>query len=290
MTRYRMIGLAVAATAVLGGCGTTKSETPSAKVNVSVDPSVAAKVPAAYKGKPLTVGTAARLVPMEYKDDASGEIVGFDPELMNAIAARMGLKVKWSDGTFDSLLAGVQAGRFDSAISAISDTKSREQVVDFVTYLHEGASFYTPTGKANVKKFSDLCGHTVAMVRGFFYISWAEKLAPKCPKAKPLKLEVFNDHNEVTLSLVNGRADVGLADSPVALWAVNHSDGKLEISGKEFDATPFAIVIRKGDSIAPALQASVQSLIDDGTYMKILKEWGLEGGAITKSQINGATE
>lgn len=289
--RKLLIALGSVALFAVSGCGSDNGDSTDkggSRFKVDPDPAVVAKVPASFRGKPLQVGTAAKLAPMEYVDEESGKIVGADVDLMNAFASKMGLSVNWNDGSFDSLIAGVASDRFSLAISAISDTKSREKIVDFVTYLHEGASFYTAAGKDDVKKFSDLCGHTVAMVRGFYYISWAQELAPKCPAGKPLNLKLFNDHNEEAIAVTSGRADVALADTPVAIWAAKNSDGKLVVSGKEFDATPFGMPLKKGSPLAPALRDAVQSVIDDGTYKKILDKWGLATGAIKQSKINGA--
>lgn len=89
------------------------------------------------------------------------------------------------------------------------------------------------------------------------------------------------------LNVVTGKADVFYADSPVAGYAIAQTDGQLEMLGKVEGVAPEGIVIKKGDSqMDEAVQKAVQKLIDDGTYLKILKYWGVEDGAIETSEIN----
>ncbi|MBV3447180.1 transporter substrate-binding domain-containing protein, partial [Bifidobacterium adolescentis] len=92
---------------------------------------------------------------------------------------------------------------------------------------------------------------------------------------------------DVTTNVVTGKADVFYADSPVAGYAIAQTDGELETLGKTEGIAPEGIVVKKGDQqMDEALQKALQKLIDDGTYMKILKYWGVQDGAISKPEIN----
>ncbi|MEO5477646.1 transporter substrate-binding domain-containing protein, partial [Bifidobacterium adolescentis] len=92
---------------------------------------------------------------------------------------------------------------------------------------------------------------------------------------------------DVTTNVVTGKADVFYADSPVAGYAISQTDDQLEALGEDVGVTKEAVAIKKGDSdTAKAVQAAMQKLMDDGTYMKILKHWGVESGAVDKAEIN----
>ena len=117
----------------------------------------------------------------------------------------------------------------------------------------------------------------------------ANKMAKQCEADGKDKLEVISSklQTDVTTNVVTGKADVFYADSPVAGYAIAQTDGQLEMLGKVEGVAPEGIVIKKGDSqMDEAVQKAVQKLIDDGTYLKILKYWGVEDGAIETSEIN----
>ena len=91
----------------------------------------------------------------------------------------------------------------------------------------------------------------------------------------------------MTTNVATGKADVFYADSPVAGYAIVQTEDTLEALGEDVGVTKEAVAIKKGDSdTAKAVQAALQKLMDDGTYMKILKHWGVESGAIDKAEIN----
>ena len=79
-----------------------------------------------------------------------------------------------------------------------------------------------------------------------------------------------------------------MADSPVASYIVEKSNGQFKVTGGPFPPEPYGIAIPKDNGMAPAVQAAVQALIDNGTYTKILEYWDLTDGAIDTPVINGA--
>ena len=142
---------------------------------------------------------------------------------MKAIAAEMGLKVKIVNATFDSIIPGLAAGKYDVGASSFTDTKEREKTVDFVTYFTAGESFYTKaSGGVSISTIADLCGHTVAAEKGTTEQADATTQSAKCKKAgKPgVTVLTFPDQNGANLALVSGRAQIGFADSPVAEYQV----------------------------------------------------------------------
>jgi polar amino acid transport system substrate-binding protein len=177
-------------------------------------------------------------------------------------------------------------------MSSFTDTKEREQKVDFVTYFSAGTSFYgKATGAPAVQGLADLCGLTAAVEKGTTQAADGAAQDKKCRAAgkKGVTVSVFRDQNGANLALSSGRADIGMADSPVADYIVKQSGGRFKAVGQPYGTAPYGIALPKGSGLAKPVQAALTALIADGTYQKILDKWGIGSGAITSPAINGAT-
>jgi polar amino acid transport system substrate-binding protein len=251
-----------------------------------------AKLPADFSG-PITVATDASYPPNEFYDTDNKTIIGMDVDLSNAIAQTLGTTAKISNVGFDAILTGIQAEKYDLGVSSFTDNKEREEAVDFVTYLTAGTGFYTNADSpADVTGLESLCGKKVAVEKGTTQADDAAAQLKKCKAdGKSMTVSVFADQNAANLAITSGRADVGMADSPVASYIVEQSGGKLErIDAKyDFGTAPYGIALAKDSKLTPAIQAAVQSLIDNGTYDAILKKWNLQGEGIDTAEINAAT-
>jgi len=267
---------------------------PSAAIpNQSTVSSIAAQVPASIKSAgTLTVAADATYAPNEFVAPNGSTVIGMDADLAKALGQVMGLTVTMQNATFDTIIPGIASGKYDLGMSSFTDTLARQQTVDFVTYYTAGTSFYVQaSGGPNVRTLADLCGKTVAAEKGTTQQDDATAQAAKCKAAsKPaVTVQTYNDQNGVNLALSSGRADVAMADSPVAAYQVKVSDGGFKLSGSSYANAPYGIAIPKNNGMAPPVLAAVQHLMANGTYMKILDKWGIERGAITNPQINGAT-
>jgi polar amino acid transport system substrate-binding protein len=252
---------------------------------------IAAEVPAKFKSKTLTVASDATYAPDEFIGSNGKTVVGWDPELMQALAAVMGVKANVVNATFATIIPGLQSGKYDIGLSSFGDTKVREKVVDFVTYFQAGASFYVnATGGPTINTLADLCGRTVSVETGTTELNDATGQDKKCKAAgkSGVKVSAFPDQNAANLAISSGRAQVGIADSPVAAYIVKQSNGKFKLVGKSYSVVPYGIALQKGSGLAKPLLDAVKQLIADGTYLKILTKWGVQGGAITNPKINGA--
>jgi polar amino acid transport system substrate-binding protein len=311
-TRLWLIAAAVAVLAIVaGGCGTSNSDTTSSTsssgggsggstavanptatpgINLSEDKQISAQVPSSIASKgTLAVAADATYAPDEFIAQDGKTVIGMDADLAKALGQLMGLKVDIQNAGFDSILPGLAANKYDLGMSSFTVTKEREKQVDFVTYLIAGTSFYVQaSGGPNVQSLSDLCGTTVAVERGTIQATASEQQSKKCTANgdDPVKTTVYPDQNGANLAISSGRADVGMADSPVAAYIVSKSNGQFKLTGGSFGDAPYGIAIPKGNGMAKPVQAAVQSLIDGGTYGKILDYWGLSDGAIKTSEIN----
>jgi polar amino acid transport system substrate-binding protein len=270
------------------GTGSTSS-TPSAGANAKV----AALVPAATKSKgTLIVAADASYPPNEFIGPDGKTVEGMDPDLAKALASDMGLKADVKNQTFDGIIPGLAAKKYDLGMSSFTDTKEREKTVDFVTYFSAGTSFYGKAqGAPAITGLADLCGHKVAAEKGTTQAADATAQSKKCTAAgKPgVNVSVFPDQNGANLAISSGRADVGMADSPVAAYQVKKSSGQFKLLGTPYGTAPYGIAMGKNSGLAKPVLAALKDLIANGKYKEILAKWGISAGAITTPVINGAT-
>ena len=257
--------------------------------SIQKDDEIAALLPDSVAGDgTLTVGTDTSYAPAEFLAEDGKTPVGFDVDLSKALAAVFGLKENTVSSTFDSIIPSV-GSKYDIGISSFTVTKERMEAVDFVTYFKAGSTYVVQKGNPNKVDTSDLCGKKVAVQTATMQETAANKMAKQCKADGKAEMDVISSklQTDVTTNVVTGKADVFYADSPVAGYAIAQTDGELETLGKTEGIAPEGIVVKKGDQqMDEALQKALQKLIDDGTYMKILKYWGVQDGAISKPEIN----
>jgi len=288
------LGVLSVAALVLSGCGgsTTTAATKTAAPSVKSVAAIAALVPADVRARgTIIIGTDATYAPMEFMDTDGKTIIGMEPDLGVAIGNVLGMKVKQTNGTFDTLIPGLSSGKYDIAMSSMNDTKEREAKLDFVTLWQAGSSFVTKsTGGPSVKALGDLCGLKVAVLSGSVQQGDVVKQTAACVaagKPKPVT-SVFSDQVKTFLALSSGRVEVVVAGGVGNVYAVGKSEGKFIISGPSYDEVKTGIAVPKGTSMAKAIQGAVNELIANGEYAKILEKWGSTGLKITTSEINVA--
>lgn len=291
------VSLVAAAALTLSGCSSNKESggTPSGAADVyksvKADSSIEALVPSSIKsaGK-IVVGTDPSYAPNEYKDP-NGKIIGFDVDLFNAVAAKMGMKAQYVAGIFDNILPGLTGGKYDIGVSSFTDNTDREKTVDFVDYYTAGIQWAAPKGKSVDP--NNACGLKVSVQTGTTEEADLHTKSSACTKAgKPaIQILKYDLQSDATSALVLGKVDAMTADYPVTVDAVNHNKDKIQLVGAtNYASAPYGYAIAKtSGTFKEAVRKSVQALIDDGTYDKICKDWGLQGGEIKSAKINGAT-
>ena len=250
---------------------------------------IAAGVPEdiAKSGK-LVVGVNIPYTPNEFKD-ADGKIVGFDVDLMNAVAATLGLTADYRESDFAKIIPSIDGGTYNVGMSSFTDTKEREKQVDFVTYFSAGSQWAQRPGGAIDP--NNACGKKVAVQATT--VQETDELpakSKKCVDAGKPEIEIikFDGQDAATNAVVLGQADAMSADSPVTAYAIKQSNGKLEAAGAVFDSAPYGWPVKKGSPLAASLQRALEHLIATGDYKTIAANWGVESGVIDKPVINGA--
>jgi polar amino acid transport system substrate-binding protein len=253
----------------------------------ATDAAIAATVPASIKSKgTLTVAMDATYAPDEFIAPNGSTIVGMDADLTTAITQILGLKAKLVNATFDTIIPGIQSGKYDMGASSFTDTIARQKVVDFVDYFTAGEGFYVKAGGSqSFNGLSSLCSHSVSVESGTTEQSDAQAQGKKC-KVTVLS---FGNQSEANLAVSSGRADVGFADSQVAGYIVATSNGVFQNSGTAFEVAPYGLALPKGNGMAVPVQSAINALIASGVYKDILTKWGVQAGAVSSSVINGAT-
>lgn len=279
---------------MLSGCAAGSDsggnkETTSAGAAPSGVEEIANTVPEDIKstGK-LVVGVNIPYAPNEFKDE-SGQIIGFDVDLMNAVAATLGLTADYRESDFAKIIPSIQGGTFNVGMSSFTDTKEREQTVDFVTYFSAGTQWAQKPG-AGIDP-NNACGKRVAVQATTFQET--DELPAKskaCTDAgnPAITIVPFDGQDAATNAVILGQTDAMSADSPVTAYAIKQSNGKLEQAGEIFDAAPYGWPVAKGSALAQSLQKALEHLIETGEYETISTKWGVQEGMIDKPVINGA--
>jgi polar amino acid transport system substrate-binding protein len=249
----------------------------------------AVTVPPKYKGG-LKVAADATYAPNEFIASNGKTVVGMDADLAKAIGKVLHVKVTMVNASFDSIIPGLASGKYDLGMSSFTDTKARQKVVDFVTYFIAGTSFYGKVGGPTIGSLAALCGHSVGVEKGTTQQDDSMAQKAKCKKqGKPtVNVFVYPDQNGVNLALSSGRVQAAMADSPVAAYQVKQSKGQFRLMGKSYGTAPYGIAIPKNSGLAKPVLSAVKTLMKNGTYIKILKKWGIQSGAIKNPKINGA--
>jgi polar amino acid transport system substrate-binding protein len=171
------------------------------------------------------------------------------------------------------------------------DTKEREQVVDFVDYIKDGSGFLVRSDDSHRNlKLADLCGMKAAAISGSVEQEDLEAQTKKCKSAgkPPISISIFQQNAQGVLALNSGRVDVWVGDSDQNAWLKQQNNGTVVQSGVPFNAAVDGMAIPKDSPLVPVIQKALQTLMDNGTYKKILAHYGVQDSAIPEATLNDA--
>jgi polar amino acid transport system substrate-binding protein len=288
-------GAAAAPASAAAGSSAAASSYPTQDVvsAIAVDPNLRQELPAAVQssGK-LRLGTtiAPGINGLPHAGTApDGTQVGVDVDLRNAIAKVLGFTWDVQNGTFATIIPGVQNGKYDVGQDNFGVTKAREQVVDFATYLTDGQAFLAPAaGKLDkVTDITDVCGLNIGTPPGSTFQQILTAAAPKCQAAgKPaFNVQYFADTAPIFLGLANGKLDAYFGPTLSLQYDAIHVPNTKFLG--QVSSTTVGFVTGKGSPLARPLSDAVNKLIASGDYAKILAKWGVESSSgITKAEVN----
>jgi len=273
------------------------SETPTSLVT-----SVVANIPPdkLAQKEHLLICTDFPYPPQEFFDE-KGDPQGLDVEIGTEIANRLGLKVQFVNSVFDTIIAAVKSGKCDIVISAQNITSDRKKQVIMIPYFQAGQSFVALKGNPdNINGPMDLCGKSAAAESGTTEADFIggtgdykdKGMTQQCTKngKQPINLVVTQKDTDALQQLQAGKVAVYFADSPVAAYyTVQHPD-QFQLVGQVLDPVQEGISVPCGvedctgapsTEVAQAVKSALKSMINDGTYLKILTKWNLADGAET---------
>lgn len=274
---------------------------PSASAEASPSASAAASVVATVPDSEiitptrLTVCSDIPYPPQEFFD-ANGNPTGSDIDIGAEIARRLGLTEAVNNTVFDTIIAALQGNKCDIIISAQNITSDRVKQVDMIPYFQAGQSFVVETGNPkSINATTDLCGKTIGAETGTTEVNYlqgtgdykGQGLTQDCTKGGKAAITVkeFEKDSDALLALQGGNVDAYFADSPVAgYYTVQRPD--------QFALAPIAplqpalegISVQNGAAykdLRDGVQKALISMINDGTYLTILKKYGVDSGAVT---------
>ncbi|MEV8020986.1 ABC transporter substrate-binding protein [Streptomyces sp. NPDC086554] len=215
-------------------------------------------------------------------------IVGQDADFAEAVAKTLGLKLKREAASFEAILPALDSGKYDLGTGNFGVTEERRKTIDFVTYINDGQGFAVRDDSKlkKVTDFEQLCGLNVATGAGTTFEVTLEDNKHVCEDAgkKPYSVKTYAEQSAIWGSLQQGRSDVVMSTINGLRYGVAHQEG-LKFLG-EYHRLDVGFAFKKGTRLAPAFQAAVNQLIEDGTYDRILKKWDTQGSAIAESRIS----
>ena len=226
---------------------------------------------AAPETRPFVIASDASFPPMEYVDESKA-IVGFDVDMMNAIAAAMGFKVEYKNTAWDGIFAGLEGAAYDAILSAVTITDERKEKYDFSDpYVNAGQIVVVRAEETAITGDKSLSGKVVGAQIGTTGAFAVQAIAGAT-------LKEYDSIDLALLDLLNKNVDAVVVDTPVAanyVLASENFKGKLKTVGASFTEEYYGVVARKGDptGFLPKFNEGLKKIKADGTYDKIYAKW-----------------
>ncbi|MGS0897088.1 ABC transporter substrate-binding protein [Burkholderia stagnalis] len=247
---------------------------------------------AAGAKRTLNVAVVPNYPPFEYRDPTTDRLAGFDVDLGDALAARMGAKANWVETSFDQMTSAIATRRVDMILSGMTDLPTRRDAVTFVDYIETGPQFYTLKARAGeFAQTSALCGKRVGSSRRTsFPDNTAAWSAEHCVKAgKPAIVVIGTDGSaDARMQLRQNRIDAAVQGGETLPYQNGLEQNAYVPIGKPFLSQYTGIGVAKDNTaLSSALTTALDQMIADGSYRKLLAKWGLQEHAVAKAMING---
>lgn len=286
---YPAIGITLA---LLTGCSSAESAESSvdddARSVAEFNESAAALVPAEIaEAGALQVATTIGMAPLGYPDEETGELAGFNVDIMKQVGEVLGLEIEMHGVSLEQIIPGIQAGRYDLTASNMAITEERQKVLDFVEYYFGSSSLATPAGNPEGLAADKLCGKSVGVSIGSFQQTQTlPAISETCTAAgsAAINMQEFPDQQKAVLAMNSGRIDAVAADSAILLYAADLNK-QVEVVEKITAGSVLGIGMAEGSTLAEAIQAAVNDLIETGKYQETLEKYGIADLGIEHSEI-----
>lgn len=266
------------------------------RFKVAVDSEASALVPEAIKadGK-LTVVSTGGTPPLSLFATDNKTVIGNEVDLAYAVGQTLGLEVEVLPVAWADWPLGIESGKYEAVLSNVTVTEARKEKFDFATYRSDLLGFYAKSDSdiSEITQARDVAGKRIIVGSGTnqeaILVRWDEE--NKKNGLKPVEFQYYDDDSASTLALQSGRADLTFGPNAAAAYKAAQ-DGKSKQVGTLNGGWPLtadiAFTTKKDNGLAVAAQTALNTLIENGTYGKILDRWGLSSEAIQKSELNPA--
>lgn len=240
----------------------------------------------------IIIGTREDSAPNGFRDE-NGDLTGYEYDMIVAVADVLGIGVEAEVTTFDGIIPGLQAGRFDVSFGNMGSTLERQKVVDFVTNLEamENLIVLNDSG-IEIDDLNDVCGHVVGLARGSLEEKFAEAQNKECIAngLEELTANVYQSGADAYVALNAERIDIVWSSGPKAKYLVDQSNGEMSVAHTYPTGQVLSFVFPKDSDLTTAVRAGMNEIIENGTYADIAATWGLTDMAITESVLNPTTD
>lgn len=250
--------------AIVSGCGATKESNGSNSDQGKSEIGVLARV---KKSGVLKVGFEGTYQPFNFQNDQN-QYDGFDVDISNEIARRLGVKTKFIATQWEGLIGGLKSDKFDIIIAQMSITDERKKSVDFTDpYVKTGSVLITRKDTNNITKLTDIKGKNVGVGGGTSF----EKVARS---VKGAHVHTYKSVDQYIQDLINGRLDVIINDKLLMEYNIKKEKLPLKIASGVVNKDIIGMAIKKGNQkFVQKVNKALSDMKKDGTYNKIYKKW-----------------
>ncbi|PHK96497.1 amino acid ABC transporter substrate-binding protein [Pseudoroseomonas rhizosphaerae] len=237
----------------------------------------------------LRVGIEATYPPMAYKDPATNERRGVNVDLVTAIGRDLGIEIRWEEMSFEQIVNSLTTGRIDFSGTSMTDLPARREKLTFVDYITTGGQLFTTRAlAASIREATDFCGKSVSTPRFTNYFpsaqAWSERA---CAGRQPMQVVGSNGATASRTDLRQERNQGAILGAEFVAHLQRTEPENWVAVGKPITNNLSGLAFPKDSTaLRDAIAASLQRLIDNGTYAEILKKHGIEGQAIRTVSID----
>jgi len=220
------------------------------------------------QAKKLTVAVDTAFVPFEFRDPDTGKYVGFDIDLWDAIANKIGVEYTLQPMDFSGIVPALQTGSVDAALAGITITAEREKVVDFShPYYDSGLTIMVMADNDEINGPEDIEGRSIAVRTGTTSANYA-------PRLNPSRIVQFPNIEAAYMEVRAGRVDAAMHDTPNVLYYINTAgDGQVKSVGPRMQAQSYGIGFPFGSKLRNDVNVAFLELVESGEYAEIYRKW-----------------
>lgn len=265
----------------LAGCSKSEQSAPAATGPAKVSP------PAVLQAGTLKICAPNDGTPPNVYHDETGALVGSEVDLGKAIAAKLGLQAQFVESAFAAVIPTLQAKQCDVIMAQLYIKPEREKVVDFVPYVYSGTGIaVSKAHPASITGMDDsLCGKKIMVAVGTTAESLSQEQSDECTAAGKSAIDINrNNHADVSIQQVqNGQVDAYLDTAETLGYYATKTGAEIQLAGQPFGTIEIGAATLKGNTVLhDAIGQALTELENDGSYAKILGEWGQTDLSIKK--------